>query len=169
MKLKRLENIFFSRGKMATPVNAVRTAVAATASLLVARLFRLPDEYWAAIACIVVMQSTLGAALPVSAQRFVGAAIGAVAGALAASYIGSDFLSFGFMVLALGILCWILRIDQSAYRYAGITAAIVMFANHQVNAWTIAFHRFSEVSLGIAVSLALTTVWPERPTSGAKQ
>lgn len=32
-------------------------------------------------------------------------------------------------------------------------------------AWRIAFHRFAEVSVGIAVALVMTVVWPER---GAK-
>jgi uncharacterized membrane protein YccC len=39
-------------------VHSVRTAVAATVSLLVARLFRLPEAYWAAITTLIVMQST---------------------------------------------------------------------------------------------------------------
>jgi hypothetical protein len=29
-------------------------------------------------------------------------------------------------------------------------------------AWIIAFHRFAEVSIGIAVALLLATVWPEK-------
>jgi uncharacterized membrane protein YgaE (UPF0421/DUF939 family) len=28
-------------------------------------------------------------------------------------------------------------------------------------AWIIAFHRFAEVSIGIAVALLFVTVWPE--------
>jgi hypothetical protein len=37
--------------------HAIRTAVAATASVLIARLVRMPEAYWAAIATLVVMQS----------------------------------------------------------------------------------------------------------------
>jgi hypothetical protein len=54
-----------------------RTAVAAMVSLLAADAFKLPDAYWAAITTIVVMQSTLGAAVKISAQRFAGTALGA--------------------------------------------------------------------------------------------
>ena len=43
--------------------HATRTAVAAMASLLVARLFQLPEAYWAPITTIVIEQSSLGAAL----------------------------------------------------------------------------------------------------------
>ena len=169
MKLKRLESFALARKDLPTPVNAVRTAVAATASLLIARLFGLQADYWAAITCIIVTQSTLGAALPVSVQRLAGAAIGATAGALAVTLIGSGFLAFGFCVFAVGILCWILRIDRGAYRYAGITVAVVMLINRNVGIWTFAFHRFAEVSIGIAVALTLTSVWPERPSAGVQK
>ncbi|MGD0222479.1 MAG: FUSC family protein [Terriglobia bacterium] len=42
-------------------VHTLRTAVAAVGSVLIARLLRLPESYWAAITTMVVMQSTLGA------------------------------------------------------------------------------------------------------------
>jgi uncharacterized membrane protein YccC len=169
MKLGHLEGYVITTRNQLTPINAVRTAVAATATLLCARLLRLPEDYWAAISCIIVTQSSLGTALPISVQRFVGAAIGAVAGALAASLLGTGFLSFGFSVFAVGILCWAFRVEKSAYRYAGITVAIVMLANHAENAWTVAFHRFAEVSLGISVALFFATVWPERPSASIQK
>jgi uncharacterized membrane protein YccC len=53
-------------------VHSARTAVAAVVSVLVARLFRLPEVYWAPITTIVITQSSLGAALKVSWKRFVG-------------------------------------------------------------------------------------------------
>jgi len=51
-------------------VHSARTAVGATASFTVARLLGMPESYWSAIATLTVMQSTLGAAWPVSKQRF---------------------------------------------------------------------------------------------------
>ena len=52
--------------------DAARTALAAVVSFLVARLLRIPEAYWATISTIIVMQSTLGAALTVSWQRLAG-------------------------------------------------------------------------------------------------
>ena len=40
--------------------HAIRTATAATVSVVIARLAQMPEAYWAAIATLVVMQSTLG-------------------------------------------------------------------------------------------------------------
>ena len=61
--------------------HAIRTAFAATASVIIARLVQMPEAYWAAIATVVVMQSTLGATLTLSIERIVAAAVGASVGA----------------------------------------------------------------------------------------
>jgi uncharacterized membrane protein YgaE (UPF0421/DUF939 family) len=147
--------------------HSARTAVAAVVSLLVARLFRLPEAYWAAITTLIVMQSTLGAALPISVQRFAGTAIGAAAGALAGTYFPGNALAFGISVFVIGIICALFRVERSAYRYASITLAIVMLVAHANSEWVIAVHRFFEVSIGIAVGLVITAVWPERRTDAA--
>ena len=142
-------------------IHAVRTTIAAIAALLIGRLFRLPESYWAAITTIIVMQSTLGAAFTASKQRLAGTALGAVMGALLATYVGSNVAAFGVGVFALGMICAFLGIERNAYRYAGITLAIVMLVARTRPAWIIAVHRFVEISVGIAVALILTAVWPE--------
>jgi uncharacterized membrane protein YccC len=62
--------------------HAVRTAAAATLSVLLARLIRLPEEYWAVIATLVVMQSPLSSTVPLAIQRIVASALGALLGAI---------------------------------------------------------------------------------------
>ena len=143
-------------------VHSLRTAVAAVASVLVARLFRLPETYWAAITTLVITQSSLGAALAVSWQRFVGTALGAAVGAIVASYFGPHVLVFAASVFILGLLCALVRSDHSAYRFGGVALAIVLLIPRTGPPWKIAFHRFAEVSIGIAVALIMTVVWPER-------
>jgi uncharacterized membrane protein YccC len=142
-------------------LHAVRTTVAAVASLLIGRLFRLPESYWAPISTIVVMQSTLGAAWTISRQRLAGTALGAALGALLATYAPGNVWAFGAGVLIAGIICALLRIERNAFRYAGITVAIVVLIAHTQPAWTIATHRFIEISIGIAVGLIVTAMWPE--------
>jgi uncharacterized membrane protein YgaE (UPF0421/DUF939 family) len=110
----------------------------------------------------VITQSSLGAALAVSWQRFVGTALGAAVGAIVASYLGPHVLVFGASVFLLGLLCAVARADRSAYRFGGIALAIVLLIPRTGPAWQIAFHRFAEVSIGIAVALIMTLVWPER-------
>ena len=147
---------------MAGLVHSVRTAVAAVASLLVARLFRLPQPFWATITTLVITQSSLGAAFTVSWQRFVGTALGAALGAIMASHFGGHVLVFAVGVFILGLLSAITRSDISAYRFGGITLAIVLLVPRTGPAWQIAFDRFAEVSVGIGVALMFAWVWPER-------
>lgn len=141
-------------------IHAAQTAIAAVVSLLIARLFRLPEAYWAAITTLIVMQSTLGAAWALSKQRLAGTAMGAAAGALLTTYVSSNAAVFGVGVFALGVICALVRVERNAYRYAGITLAIVMLVARTQPAWIIAVHRFFEISVGIAVGLVLTAVWP---------
>jgi len=143
-------------------VHSVRTAVAAVVSLVVARLFRLPATYWAPITTLVITQSSVGAAFTVSSQRFIGTVLGAVVGGAMASYFGPHALVFGICVFILGLLCALTRSGPSAYRFGGVTLAIVVLIPRSDSAWLVAFHRFAEVSIGIGVALLLAVVWPER-------
>ena len=160
--LRKLLDLIVAQKNPSTVENAARTAVAAVASYLVARLVRLPEAYWASISTIVVMQSTMGAALPVSVQRFAGTAIGAAVGGFALSAVPGNLWVFGIATFLIGVFCAALRIERSAYRYACITLAIVMLVPHNSSPWLIPVHRFFEVSLGIAMGLVISAVWPER-------
>jgi len=106
------------------------------------------------------------AAWSVSKQRFVGTALGAAMGALLTAY-AQNVSAFGVGVLVLGLICALLRIGRNAFRYAGITLAIVMLIARAEPAWMIAIHRFFEISVGIAVGLLLTAIWPEPEPAAA--
>jgi uncharacterized membrane protein YccC len=165
MKPKNVVTLIVARENPSSILHSARTAAAAVVSLLVARFLRLPEAYWASITSLIVMQSTFGAALPISVLRFFGTAVGAVCGALAATYFLSNVVvAYGITVFLIGLLCAALRIDRTAYRYAGITVAIVMLVARDGSSWMIAAYRFVEVSLGIVVALALSAIWPERQT-----
>jgi uncharacterized membrane protein YccC len=152
-----------------TVIHSIRTAIAATISLAVARLFGLPEAYWAAIATLVVMQSTLGATLLISIERIAATALGALTGALLANYFAGNLLAFAAAVFLLGFFCAAFRIEKSAYRYASITLAIIVLIPRVNAGWIIALHRFFEVSVGITVALALAAVWPEHEPESAQR
>lgn len=151
-------------------VHSARTAAAAAASVLVARSFGLAEAYWAAITTLVITQSSLGAAFAVSWRRLVGTALGAALGAIVASHFRPTVLVFGTSVFILGLLRAVAHSDLTAYRFGGVTLAIVLLVPRTgAPAWQIAFHRFAEVSIGIGVALILAWLWPERePTASGK-
>jgi uncharacterized membrane protein YgaE (UPF0421/DUF939 family) len=141
-------------------VDAARTTVAAVVSLLLARMLKLPESYWAPISAIVIIQSTLDPRA-VAWQRFAGTALGAVVGALVATFFSSNTLVYAVAIFGCGALCDLLRV-RAAYRFAAITVSIILLVAHQNPAWIVAAHRFVEVSVGIAVALAVAEVWPTR-------
>ena len=141
--------------------HAARTTVAATVSLAIAQAFGLREAYWAAISAMVATQSTLGTALKISEHRFIGTVLGSAAGVLVATQFGSSLWAFAVGVFGLGLVCALFRLDRAAYRFAGITLAIIVLVVRSQPAWVVALHRFFEVSLGILTGLAMTWVWPE--------
>jgi len=162
---KRLGWDALKRAALPVLAHSARTAVAAVVSLLVARLFRLQEAYWAPITTLVITQSSLGAALAVSWQRLIGTALGAVVGAILAIYPGRNVLIFATGIFVLGLLSAVVRSDRSAYRFAGITLAIVLLIPRAGSAWQTALHRCAEVFIGIGVALLLTVVWPDREST----
>jgi len=147
--------------------HAARTMVAATLSLAIAGVFQLTGPQWAAISTIVVTQSTLGAALMISSERFAGTALGALAAVLLGPHLESSLLVFAIGIFVLGVVCGMFHLDHAAYRFAGITLAIVVLGWKAGPMWRVALHRFIEVSLGILIGLVMTAVWPERePPAG---
>src|SRR5438874_12255615 len=142
--------------------HAIRTAVAATASVMVARLVQMPEAYWAAIATLVVMQSSLGATLTLSIERVVATALGASVGAVEANYFGAKLAAFMLAIFFIGLVSLAFRLEKTAYRYASVTLTIIVLIPRTNPAWIVALHRFIEVSVGIIVALIVVGFWPER-------
>jgi uncharacterized membrane protein YgaE (UPF0421/DUF939 family) len=143
-----------------TVLDAARTTVAAVVSLLLARTLKLPEFYWAPISAIVIIQSTIDPRT-LAWQRFAGTALGAVLAALVMTFFPSNALVYAAAIFFCGALCALLRL-RGAYRFAAITLSIILLIEHQRPAWILASHRFVEVSVGIAVALALAELWPSR-------
>jgi uncharacterized membrane protein YgaE (UPF0421/DUF939 family) len=135
-----------------------RTAFAAVAAMLLARLLKLPEYYWAPISAIVVVQSTIPPRT-LGWQRFVGTALGAVLGAAVATFFRPTAVVYAVGIVLCGLLAWSLRVG-GAYRFAAITLSIILLIPRARAPWITGWHRFLEVSLGIAVALVVTTVWP---------
>jgi uncharacterized membrane protein YgaE (UPF0421/DUF939 family) len=143
-----------------TILDAARTTVAAVVSLLLAHTLKLPEAYWAPISAIVIIQSTI-TPRTVAWQRFAGTALGAALGALIGTFFSSNALVYGVAIFLCGALSALFRM-RTAYRFAAITVSIVVLIAHQRPAWIVAWHRFVEVSVGIAVALAIAQLWPSR-------
>ncbi len=154
----------FSSVHLDSVLDALRTTLAAVASMILARLLKMPEYYWAPISAIVIVQSTIPPRT-LGWQRFVGTALGAVLGALLATFFPASALVYGVGIFVCGMLAWLMRVG-GAYRFAAITFSIVLLIPRTHAAWLVAWHRFLEVSLGIAVALVVTTAWPQTKKTG---
>jgi len=143
-------------------IQPLQTAIAASVSLAVANLLGMPEAYWAPVSTIIVMQSTLGASWVVSKQRFIGTVVGAAFGAVLGSLFTPTIIIYGAAILLLGFISAIAHLDKSAYRFSGVTLTIILLVTRSGAPWLIGLHRFVEVSIGIAVALALAAIWPNR-------
>src|SRR6185369_17476800 len=90
-------------------MNAARTSIATVASLMLAKLLKLNEFYWAPISTIVILLSTINP-LAGSWQRFVGTAVGATLGALMATLFPINGAVYLAGIFVCGILCAVLRI-----------------------------------------------------------
>lgn len=146
-------------------IQSLRTAVGAVISMVLARALKLPEFFWAPISTIVILLSTVNP-MALAWQRFVGTALGALVGALIASFLQTNWMVYAVGIFVCGILSAVLRLGN-AYRFAAITLSVVLLIAHERSGpWVVATHRFIEVSLGIAVALLMTVVW-RIPQSGA--
>ena len=136
-------------------VQACLTSLAAALALGLARAAGLSEPYWAAISAILVMQSDFNAVEKGSENRLAGAAIGAVTGTGAALWLGGSIGSFALAILFVTLVCAAVG-RWETHRFAAVTVAIVMLVAHNEPPWTLALHRFLEVSFGIVTAFALS-------------
>lgn len=136
---------------------SVKTAIAGVASLYAAKLCRLPEDYWASITALIVMQSNVGATLSASWTRLAGTAVGAIVGAVFMVMWGANTMAFACAVAIAFYLCSVLKLGESQ-RLSTVTVAILMLIGRNSSAWAIALHRFLEVSIGILVAMLISFV-----------
>jgi uncharacterized membrane protein YccC len=141
-------------------VQAAKIGLAGVVSILAAKLLKLPQGYWAAISAFIVMGSDVGTTMAASRDRLIGTAIGAVLGAVFATFWGVHLLSFGVAVAATALICESLGLGKN-YRLACVTVAIIMLINTAVAPWKASTYRFLEVALGIIVALLITALPPK--------
>src|SRR5258706_1690974 len=150
-----------------TALNVARMTLATVVSVLAARAFGLPEQFWAVVTSVLVMQSSLGVAWEISLQRLIGTVIGGATGAVWITWFPRSLPVLALGMLVMGAICSLLRQSQSAYRFAGITLVIIAMPTYAHPSWTIALHRFLEVCLGIVVGMAVLALW--RPRSNTLQ
>jgi uncharacterized membrane protein YccC len=135
----------------ATGAAAVAMFAYATASQVSA----LKEVYWAPIAAVVVLYPGVEATKKAALSRFFGTTLGSLIGWACAAWWHHNLLLYGVaVVIAVGV-CYLLRL-QDAARLCAVAVTVITLVPRAAPPHIVAFHRFLEVSYGVACALAYT-------------
>ena len=145
--------------------HAIRVSAAVGAAFALATLLRLPQGYWAVFTAVIVVQSSLGATITASIERFMGTVVGALAGAVAA-YLHVRWPEFGGLILCATVALLSLVVSmRSSLKVAPVTAVIMLIGNTttHLSPLVAAGFRIAEISVGSIVGVAATLlIFPAR-------
>ena len=129
---------------------SLRMTVAGLLAYVLAKLFTLPQGYWAVFSAIIIMQASVGGSVKATIDRVIGTIGGAVAGGTVGYLFPHEsVLSLGVaLVIALAPLTWVAALRPS-YRIAPLTAVIVLLTPgaQQLGPLDSAFYRIFEITL----------------------
>jgi uncharacterized membrane protein YccC len=138
-----------------------RMTVAGLLAYVLAKLFTLPQGYWAVFSAIIIMQASVGGSVKSTIDRVIGTIGGAVAGGTVGYLLPHEtVLSLGVaLVIALVPLTLVAALWPS-YRIAPLTAVIVLLTPgaQQLGPLDSAFYRIFEITLGSFVGLGVSLV-----------
>lgn len=144
--------------------HAIRVSAAVGAAFALATLLRLPQGYWAVFTAVIVVQSSLGATITASVERFMGTVVGALAGA-GAAYFHAQWPQFGGLILCVtvALLAFVVSMRPSL-KVAPVTAVIMLIGTTTHMAPLIAAGlRVAEITVGSLVGVAATLlIFPAR-------
>jgi uncharacterized membrane protein YccC len=138
--------------------HGVSAAVVAVFAYSTARLVpALLEPYWAPIAAVVVLYPDRDATRKAGVDRFLGTVIGSLIGWASAVWWHHNVMLYGLsIVVAVGV-SYALRLESAARLCAVAVTVITLIPRLEVP-YLVAFHRFVEVSYGVACALAYTAI-----------
>lgn len=151
--------------------HAARTALAATATLLLTQLLGLPYGYWAVISTIIVMQSSLGGSILAGVRRVVGTTLGAFVGILVLLLLSPSWWVMGLSIFLTLALATLATRAQETFRMAGVTLVVILLVwpGHGSVLW-FGLERCMEILIGVGVALLFSLLmWPNRAGNRLRQ
>ncbi|MGH6962054.1 MAG: FUSC family protein, partial [Dongiaceae bacterium] len=143
---------------------AIQTAFAAVVAYAIAAWFALPQNYWAVMTAILVVQASIGASLGLALDRLLATLLGAAVGAALVALFGTAHLVAAASLFVAVLLLAFLASRRASLRLAPVTAAIVILSDPSHGEPVMAAaHRVIEIGLGSLVALATTLLlFPSR-------
>ena len=135
---------------------STRATLAATLSVIIARVLELTFPLYAMIAAVIVTDLSARRTRELAGPRIAGTIFGAGGGAAIAQFLPVNVWTFALGILGSMFVMQLMRLPEAA-KLAGYVCGIVLLDHHQ-SAWFYAFDRLIETVLGIAVAVAVSVV-----------
>ena len=135
---------------------AIRAAVGAVVSVMVAQWLGLEFPLYAMIAAVIVTDLSAARTRQLAVPRIAGTILGACIGAVAVALLGTGAIAILVGVLFAMFLAQVSGWSEAA-KLAGYVCALVVL-EHGAQPWTYALYRFVETLLGIGVAVAISMV-----------
>ncbi len=117
----------------------------------------LQESYWAPIAAVLVLYPDREATRKASLDRLLGTIIGSLVGWGCAAWWHQSIALYGLgIAIAVGT-CYLMRLESAA-RLCAVAVTVITVIPRSGSPHQVAFHRFVEVSYGVACALAYTVV-----------
>jgi len=139
----------------------LKIAVAAVVALFLARTLHLEHTFWAPISAIICCLDDIDVATLVARRRLLGTVLGITIAAIQISLTPHGLISYSFAVALLGLICGLLNLHPSAFRFGAIALTVVVTSPDKTAVWFTAITRFVDVAIGILVALAVVRFWPK--------
>ncbi len=132
----------------------VKTALAVFICILISRLLRLEYPFYAAIAAIISMESSIAASLRAGKNRMLGTGVGAVIGLLCALNRPGNAILCGVGIVIVIYLCNLLGWSK-AVSIAGVVFLAIMLNLGDKSPFLYSFNRLLDTFIGITVAVVV--------------
>ncbi len=134
----------------------IKTSLAVTISILIAKSLHLYTYQFAGIVAVLSVQPSLYRSLRNGMQQTASAVLGAVTGAVAAFTVGGNFLSMGLIAFLLMVLH--VRIKWTNSILVAVVIAINTMGTAGLHFWEAALNQISLVLIGIGVGTLINLI-----------
>lgn len=132
----------------------IKTAIAVSVCVSVSKLLNLEYPFYAAIATVISMQSSVSESFIVGRNRLFGTLIGAVFGLIGSLISPGNAILCGIGVIVVIYLCNFLKWSK-AVTIACVVFLVIMTNMDGRNPWIFSINRFIDTFLGIAVAVII--------------
>lgn len=131
-------------------MRTVKTAIAVAITLLISELLNITNPFFAAIAAIIAMESSISATFSTVKDRIYGTILGAVLALFFSWIFPINWLSMGFGILIVIYVCnqfgW-----QGTIKISTIVFIAVLLGYEAGNRWEYALFRILDTTVGLSI------------------